>query len=57
MKKANGPKKEWHASSAKTGSGDYYGTGFRQKVGKMRSGYMDNPMPGVKTKIPPKKLA
>lgn len=57
MKKANGPKKEWHASPSKMGSGDYYGTGVRQKVGKMRGSYIDNVIPETKMKIPPKRVA
>lgn len=30
--------KEAHASNQKAGMGDYYGTGARFKIGKMRSG-------------------
>ncbi len=50
---------EAHTSRTQTGSGDYYGTGIKQKVGRIRSSYMTdisilNPK---KLKTPPKNLA
>lgn len=51
------PPKTAHTSDSQKGSGDYYGTGIRNKVGKVRDvmGYTD--MPKKKLKIPPKSLA
>lgn len=50
--------KEWHASNAKTGSGDYYGTGIKQKQGRIRDDYMGTiSMTPEKLKKPPKSLA
>ncbi len=51
------PKKEWHASSAKVGMGDFYGTGIKQKVGRVREDYMSNPISNKKMGKPPKSLA
>lgn len=52
------PNKNYHTSNAKTGTSDYYGTGIRQPLGKMR----DNSFSMVsltpkQLKTPPKKLA
>lgn len=51
--------KEAHAMSNKIGMGDYYGTGIKQKMGKMRESYtpMDNPVSLKKLKKPPRSLA
>ncbi len=29
---------DWHVSHSSMGMGDYYGTGIRQKIGRMRDG-------------------
>lgn len=49
--------KEAHASPSKVGSGDYYGSGIKQKVGIIRDDYLNNPVPAKKMKKPPKSLA
>lgn len=49
--------KEAHASPSKTGSGDYYGSGIKQKVGIMREDYLSYPISQKKMKNPPKSLA
>jgi len=50
--------REWHASSAKTGMGDFYGQGIKQKVGRMRQDFMGNiSMHPNALKSPPKSLA
>ena len=46
-----------HTSSSQKGLGDYYGTGFRNKIGKVIEGEGRNPLPNVKLKKPPKSLA
>ena len=50
--------KTWHGSNSQIGSGDYYGTGVKQKVGRMREDFLSNtPMPSKKVGKPPKSLA
>lgn len=55
-KKSSG---DWHVNHSSMGMGDYYGTGVKQPLGKMRSSYT----PGVNAtskkglKTPPKSLA
>ena len=50
--------KEWHASSAKTGMGDYYGSGIKQRQGRIRDDYMGTiSMTPKQLKKPPKSLA
>lgn len=45
-----------HTGPTQKGSGDYYGTGIKAKVGKIRSGLnLDLSLKGIKT--PPKTLA
>lgn len=57
MKKSR-TNKEWHTPNTKYGMGDYYGTGIKQKVGRIREDYMAfNDMPSKKLKRPPKSLA
>lgn len=57
MKQAKSKKKkEWHASKSQKGMGDYYGTGIRQPLGKMREGMGMYEVPSKKMKIPPKSL-
>lgn len=48
--------KQHNTPKTKIGSGDYYGTGVRQKVGKQLDSYVDIPY-GKKTKTPPKSMA
>jgi len=58
MKTSKGikPKKESHASSSKVGMGDYYGSGVKQKIGRVRESYVDAGKPS-NLKRPPKSLA
>lgn len=50
--------KEWHTANTKNGSGDYYGTGIKQKQGRVRDNYMGNfTMSDEKLKTPPRSLA
>ncbi len=53
------PKKfvENHVSKTKKSSGEYYGTGIKQKVGRMRDSYIDTPITSKKIGKPPKSLA
>jgi hypothetical protein len=39
--KKNKPAQNVHANNTQYGSGDYYGTGIKQPVGKMRESAMD----------------
>ncbi len=59
MKKAKSTKKkkEWHAPNSPKGSGDYYGSGVRQKMGIMREDLLNNTVQSKGTKTPPKKMA
>ena len=54
MKKVK--KKEWHAPRTKIGSGDYYGSGIKNPIGRMVDSYMDNKS-RINLKTPPKSLA
>lgn len=56
MKAKKAPKKA-HTSNSKTGMGDYYGTGIRNPLGKMRDGMGMYEVTPVKLKKPPKSLA
>jgi hypothetical protein len=51
--------KEAHTANVKHGMGDYYGSGLRAKVGKIRSVYEPgaNPVSPKMLKKPPKTLA
>lgn len=49
--------KEAHVSPTKKGMGDYYGTGIRQKIGRMREGMGMQEIPDKKIHTPPKSLA
>ncbi len=52
------PSKEWHSANAKFGMGDFYGTGIKQKVGRVRDDYMSTKaVTPRKLKTPPKSLA
>lgn len=48
---------DWHVSHSSMGMGDYYGTGVKQKVGRIREGYGQNPVSPENLKKPPKSLA
>jgi len=50
------PNKEWHTSNSSKGMGDFYGTGLKAKVGRVRDNY-DSPVPSGKLNKPPKNLA
>ena len=52
-------RKQAHVADSKFGMGDFYGTGVRNKVGKIRSGYTPgtNPVGKKGLKKPPKSLA
>ena len=50
--------KEWHSANKKFGMGDYYGTGIKNPVGKLRDTYMeDGLVTPKKLKKPPRSLA
>ena len=51
------PAQPAHTSRSKIGSGDYYGTGIKQKVGRMREDYLNDIIKPSKLKKPPKSLA
>lgn len=58
--KKGGPHKgDWHVSNTSMGMGDYYGTGIKQQVGKVRDSYtpMAKPATLKQLKKPPKSLA
>lgn len=57
MSKIKAMKKEAHTSNTKYGMGDYYGTGIKNKVGRMRDGAGQYPVAAKKLKRPPKSLA
>lgn len=48
--------KQSHTSSAKIGSGDYYGQGKKNPQGKLRSGFVIGKPSKINTKNPPKSL-
>ena len=52
-------KKEAHVSNTKFGMGDFYGSGIRNKIGRVRSSFTPgaNPVGKKGLKIPPKSLA
>lgn len=56
--KKNSPRHEWHTAQTKFGMGDYYGTGIKQKIGRLRDSSLDaNPVSKSKLGKPPKSLA
>lgn len=59
MKKSKPPKrtKEAHTAPTKYGMGDYYGTGIKQKMGRVRDNYVDYPVASKNLGKPPKSLA
>lgn len=50
------PIKQTHTSRSKTGSGDYYGSAIKQKMGRAKDIMLESPMKPKKMK-PPKSLA
>jgi hypothetical protein len=57
MKKGKTSHKETHAPRSQVGTGDYYGSGIRQKVGRVRNSYMVPKESNEKLNKPPKSLA
>jgi len=55
--KAPKPLKNAHTSNAKKGMGDYYGTGVRNKLGKIVDGFGMNQVSKNKLRTPPRGLA
>jgi hypothetical protein len=49
--------KESHVPNTKLGMGDYYGSGIRQKVGRVRDSFEDTPIGSKKLGKAPKSLA
>ncbi len=49
--------KEAHTANTKYGSGDYYGTGIKQKVGRMCEDSINGTISTKKLGKPPKSLA
>jgi len=58
-KKSKPKVKQWHVANTKFGMGDYYGTGIKQSLGRMRDSYTPpvNATPKAKLKKPPRNLA
>ncbi len=46
-----------HVADAKYGTGDFYGSGIKAKVGKIRDSYMNRPTTSKELKKPPRSLA
>ncbi|HMH10170.1 MAG TPA: hypothetical protein VK553_05635 [Candidatus Nitrosopolaris rasttigaisensis] len=57
MKKLKSQKKEWHAPKSQIGMGDYYGSGVKNPMGRVRDGMGMNDVPKKKMKTPPKSWA
>jgi hypothetical protein len=57
MKKPAKGLKNAHTSNSKMGMGDYYGTGVKQKMGKVKEGLGMNTVSKGKLGKPPKSLA
>lgn len=55
--KNNLNKGDWHASRSSMGMGDYYGTGIRNPMGKMKEGVGQQYVNHKQLKTPPKNLA
>jgi hypothetical protein len=51
------PAKQVHTANTKYGMGDYYGTGVRNPMGRMRDGFGEYPATESQLKKPPKSLA
>lgn len=46
-----------HTSKSPKGMGDYYGSGIRQKIGRIRDSYLSNEIKGKDLGKPPRSLA
>jgi len=57
MKKLKTSIKQSHTASSQKGMGDNYGTGLKNKVGKVIEGLGVKPVSNKKLGVPPKKLA
>jgi hypothetical protein len=55
--KKSKPKKEAHASSSQIGMGDFYGSGVKQSLGRIREDFFNNPVNRKAVKKAPKTLA
>ena len=55
--KKSGKSKFSHTNNSQYGMGDYYGTGVRAKIGRVRDDYWNQPMTSKNLKTPPKSLA
>ncbi len=51
------PPKQAHTSNDKTGSGDSYGVGVKNKIGRIIDAYGINQVSSKKLKNPPRSLA
>jgi len=51
------PTQNAHTANTKIGMGDYYGSGIKAKLGRIRDVEGMNPLGGKKMKTPPKSLA
>jgi len=57
MKKGNTKPVEAHCANKKFGMGDYYGTGIKNPIGRMRDSSPGmNPVTPIKLKKPPRSL-
>ena len=54
MKKSSG---DWHVSHSSLGMGDNYGSGIRNKVGKVKDSITNSNIPKTKLSRAPKSLA
>lgn len=56
MKKVKTSRDQSHTSKSPKGLGDYYGTGVRAKIGRMRSGMGMETLTPKQLKTPPKSV-
>ena len=57
LKKAKSKANNAHTANTQYGMGDYYGSGIRNPVGRIRENMMETPMSSKKIGKPPKSLA
>lgn len=55
--KSNKGSGDWHVSHTSMGMGDYYGTGIRAKLGRVRDGMGMSQIGPKRLKTPPRSLA
>ena len=55
--KAKTSRNQVHTPKSPIGMGDYYGTGIKNPIGKMRDSYMDGPVKPNNKRKPPRSLA